>query len=188
MVHLWLDHPGQSAPPDEGKKKKKKGAAKTVSSVYLVQLADLMGTLHSTEPHFIRCIVPNTHKKPLEVECPLIMHQLTCNGVLEGIRICMRGFPNRMLYPDFKLRYAILAAAELASSSDNKTAVYALMDKIGFDRQRYRLGHTIVFFRAGALAGLEEMRDELVIKLVRKLQGEVLKRVRGYVFGKERPA
>ena len=103
-------------------------------------------------------------------------------------------------------------SAELASSSDNKTAVYALMDKINFDRQRYRLGHTIVFFRAGALvnlilfpcnvlpkihlgilscythkqAGLEEERDELVIKLVRKIQGEVLKRVRGYVFGKKR--
>ena len=60
------------------------------------------------------------------------------------------------------------------------------MDKINFDRQRYRLGHTIVFFRAGALAGLEEERDELVIKLVRKIQGEVLKRVRGYVFGKKR--
>ena len=37
-----------------------------------------------------------------QVDPPLIMHQLTCNGVLEGIRICMRGFPNRMLYPDFK--------------------------------------------------------------------------------------
>ena len=45
-------------------------------------------------------------------------------------------------------------SAELASSSDNKTAVYALMDKINFDRQRYRLGHTIVFFRAGALVNL----------------------------------
>merc|ERR1712218_279533 len=173
MKVLWMDHPGQSAPPDEGKKKKKKGGGKTVSSVYLVQLGELMATLHSTEPHFIRCIVPNTHKKPLQTETPLIMHQLTCNGVLEGIRICMRGFPNRMLYPDFKTRYAILGAAEIASSSDNKTAVYALLDKIEFSRDRYRLGHTKVFFRAGALAGLEEARDNIVLKLLRYLQAEV---------------
>merc|ERR1712226_1459108 len=153
------------------KKKKKKGASKTVSGVYLVQLNSLMETLHSTEPHFIRCIVPNNHKKPLMVEPPLIMHQLTCNGVLEGIRICMRGFPNRILYPEFKQRYWILAKKELFSSDDNKTGVYALMDKIGFDREKYRLGHTKVFFKAGALAILEENRDELVMKLVRWLQG-----------------
>ena len=173
MVHLWLDHPGQSAPPDDGKKKKKKGGGKTVSSVYLVQLGELMTTLHSTEPHFIRCIVPNTHKKPLETETPLIMHQLTCNGVLEGIRICMRGFPNRMLYPDFKSRYMILGAAEMANAADNKTGVYGLMDKINFSRDKYRLGHTKVFFRAGALAALEEARDDIVLKLVRWMQGEI---------------
>merc|ERR1711975_70293 len=136
--------------------------------------------------HFVRCLVPNTHKKPGEVEPPLIMHQLTCNGVLEGIRICIRGFPNRMLYPDFKMRYAILGAAEINSSSDNKVATYALMDKINFDRQRYRLGHTLVFFRAGALAGLEEARDDIVIKLVRFLQGEVLARMRRAVYEKKR--
>merc|ERR1711962_1163243 len=186
MVLLWADHPGQSAPPDEGKKKKKKGAAKTVSSVYLVQLADLMSTLHSTEPHFIRCIVPNTHKKPLEVEPPLIMHQLTCNGVLEGIRICMRGFPNRMLYPDYKSRYQILGAAEIANASDNKTGVYALMDKISFDRERYRLGHTKVFFRAGALAKLEEARDNIVLKLVRWMQAECYMHFRLKVYNKEK--
>merc|ERR1719259_989915 len=187
LVFLWGDHPGQSAPPEEpGKKKKKKGGAKTVSSVYLVQLADLMHTLHSTEPHFIRCIVPNTHKKPLEVEPPLIMHQLTCNGVLEGIRICMRGFPNRMLYPDYKSRYQILGAAEIATASDNKSGVYALMDKVQFPRERYRLGHTLVFFRAGALAFLEEKRDDIVLKLVRYMQGEVLKRIRGKEYGKRR--
>ena len=173
MVHLWLDHPGQSAPPDDGKKKKKKGGGKTVSSVYLVQLGELMTTLHSTEPHFIRCIVPNTHKKPLETETPLIMHQLTCNGVLEGIRICMRGFPNRMLYPDFKSRYMILGATEMANAADNKTGVYGLMDKINFSRDKYRLGHTKVFFRAGALAALEEARDDIVLKLVRWMQGEI---------------
>merc|ERR1719357_966472 len=188
LVLLWDDHPGQSAPPeaDGGKKKKKKGASKTVSSVYLVQLNDLMTTLHSTEPHFIRCIVPNTHKKPLQVEPPLIMHQLTCNGVLEGIRICMRGFPNRMLYPDYKARYQILGAAEIATASDNKTGVYALMDKISFDRERYRLGHTKVFFRAGALAKLEEARDEIVIKLVRWLQAECFKNLRLRVFAVKR--
>merc|ERR1711915_952704 len=113
----------------EGGKKKKGGGGKTVSSVFLVDLNALMTTLHATDPHFVRCIVPNTHKQPGGVEPALIMHQLTCNGVLEGIRICMRGFPNRILYPDFKMRYAILGAKEIASSDDNKTAVYALMDK-----------------------------------------------------------
>merc|ERR1712113_759969 len=187
LVFLWREHPGQSAPPEEekGKKKKKGSGPKTVTSVYLVQLAELMTILHSTEPHFIRCLVPNTHKQPGMVEPPLIMQQLTCNGVLEGIRICMRGFPNRMLYPDFKTRYAILGAAEIASSSDNKTAVYALLDKIEFSRDRYRLGHTKVFFRAGALAGLEEARDNIVLKLVRFLQGQCYKVIRGKVFQKK---
>merc|ERR1712241_1457726 len=115
LLHLWRDHPGQSNPPEEekGKKKKKGSGPKTVTSVYLVQLAELMTILHSTEPHFIRCLVPNTHKRPGMVEPPLIMQQLTCNGVLEGIRICMRGFPNRIIYPDFKQRYWILAKEEL---------------------------------------------------------------------------
>merc|ERR1712061_930004 len=188
MKHLWREHPGQptTAPKEEGKKKKKGGGGKTVSSVYLVSLGELMTTLYNCEPHFVRCVVPNTHKKPGEVEPPLIMHQLTCNGVLEGIRICMRGFPNRMPYPDYKMRYACLGQAEIASSSDNKVAVYALMDKIGFDRERYRLGHTLVFFRAGALAGLEEARDDLVLKWVRMIQGEVLMRVRGRVYAQKR--
>merc|ERR1719515_419981 len=188
LVLLWEDHPGQptEVKKEEGKKKKKGGGGKTVSSVYLVSLGELMTTLHNCEPHFVRCLVPNTHKKPGEVEPPLIMHQLTCNGVLEGIRICMRGFPNRMLYPDYKMRYACLGQAEISSSSDNKVATYALMDKIGFDRQRYRLGHTLVFFRAGALAGLEEARDDLVLKWVRMCQGQVLKLIRGRVYEKKR--
>ena len=103
-----------------------------------------------------------------------------------------------MLYPDFKMRYAVLGQVkklpkmhikmfltihfqeEIVSSSDNKVATYALMDKIGFDRARYRLGHTLVFFRAGALAFLEECRDDIVLRLLRKFQGEVRKRVRGF--------
>ena len=185
MKTVWADHPGQSAPPDEGKKKKKKGGGKTVSSVYLVQLGELMGTLNITEPHFIRCIVPNTHKKPLETECPLIMHQLTCNGVLEGIRVCMLGFPNRIKYADYKMRYMILGAEHLAKASNDKEGVKNLMEAISFEAEKYRCGHTMVFFRAGALAALEEARDGIVLKLVRWMQGEVYGRIRRRAYQKK---
>merc|ERR1712121_275073 len=59
-------------------------------------------------------------------------------------------------------------------------------DKIEFSRDRYRLGHTLVFFRAGALAGLEEARDDIVMKLIRYLQGEMLAIIRGRVYAKKR--
>jgi len=184
MKTCWQDHPGQSAPPEDPKekKKKKKGGGKTVASVYLVQLAELMGTLNQTEPHFIRCIVPNTHKKPLETECPLIMHQLTCNGVLEGIRVCMLGFPNRIKYGDYKQRYMILGAQALATAANDKEGVFKLMEQIAFPVEKFRCGHTMVFFRAGALAALEEARDSIVLKLVRFLQGEGYGRIRRKVF------
>merc|ERR1712242_240895 len=187
MVTVWADHPGQSAPPEDPKekKKKKKGGGKTVSSVYLVQLGELMATLNTTEPHFIRCIVPNTHKKPLETETPLIMHQLTCNGVLEGIRVCMLGFPNRIRYCDYKMRYMILGASHLANASNDKEGVKALMSSINFEAEKYRCGHTMVFFRAGALAALEEARDGIVLKLVRWLQGEVYGRVKRRLYQKK---
>merc|ERR1719460_2659445 len=185
MKTVWADHPGQSAPPDAEKKKKKKGGGKTVASVCLVQLAELMATLNTTEPHFIRCIVPNTHKKPLETETPLIMHQLTCNGVLEGIRVCMLGFPNRMLYKDYKARYMVLGAEILATAANDKEGVFALMAKINFEPEKFRCGHTMVFFRAGALAALEEARDGIVLKLIRWMQGEVYGRVKRAAFQKK---
>merc|ERR1712066_1196267 len=176
VLHLWRDHPGQSNPPEEekGKKKKKGSGPKTVTSVYLVQLGELMTILHSTEPHFIRCLVPNTHKQPGMVEPPLIMQQLTCNGVLEGIRICMRGFPNRIIYPDFKMRYTILGGGKADMNMEGKKAAGIILDNTpDFPAEKYRLGNTKVFFRAGALAKLEEIRDDIVTGLLRKLQGEI---------------
>ena len=60
------------------------------------------------------------------------------------------------------------------------------MDKIEFNRERYRLGHTMVFFRAGALAVLEEKRDDIVLKLVRYLQGQAYKHLKFQGFAKRR--
>ena len=78
IVHIFSDHPGQSGTADDNKGKKgKKGKSggKTVSTFYKAQLDDLMSTLHATEPHFIRCIVPNNNKMPGEIDSALVLHQ-----------------------------------------------------------------------------------------------------------------
>ncbi|XP_045127368.1 myosin heavy chain, muscle-like [Portunus trituberculatus] len=172
LVFLFADHPGQSGPAESGGggKGKKSGGFKTVSSAYREQLNNLMKTLNATQPHFIRCIVPNETKSPGVIDAGLVMHQLTCNGVLEGIRICRKGFPNRMIYHDFKHRYMILAPTELTTIPDEKKAAKACFDKSGLDPELYRLGKTKVFFRAGVLGTMEELRDEMVSKIVTSLQ------------------
>merc|ERR1712173_570424 len=108
-----------------------------------------------------------------------------CNGVLEGIRVCMLGFPNRIRYCDYKMRYMILGAEHLANASNDKEGVKALMSSINFEAEKYRCGHTMVFFRAGALAALEEARDGIVLKLVRWMQGEVYGRVKRRLYQKK---
>lgn len=109
LVEIFAADAGQSADPKadgggKGGRGKKGGGFATVSSSYREQLNNLMTTLRATQPHFVRCIIPNELKQAGVIDSHLVMHQLTCNGVLEGIRICRKGFPNRMVYPDFKLR------------------------------------------------------------------------------------
>merc|ERR1719447_2372081 len=170
IIQCFADHPGQptEAPKDQDRKKGKGG--KTVSSYFKGQLDDLMTTLYKTEPHFIRCVVPNTHKIPGGVEPGLVMHQYQCNGVLAGIAICRKGSPNKMLYPEFKLRYNILAAKAVAKAKNDKAAAGAVMDVIALDKEKFRLGHTKVFFRAGILGLMVEFREDRIGEVLAWLQ------------------
>merc|ERR1719340_400361 len=207
MVEIYSDHPGQTKeeedlpPPGHrrGKKRvvvKSKTAAKmanfkTVCSYFKDQLNNLINMLMSTEPSFIRCIVPNNHKKPGVVDPFLVMHQLTCNGVLEGIRICRKGYPNRIIYNDFRTRYVILAPKEsvaamkkvkrpVTEEKKNIPATHAVMDKINLVGDKFQYGHTKIFFRAGILGLMEEIRDDCINNLVAMMQGTI----RGYMIGK----
>merc|ERR1719338_35505 len=83
------------------------------------------------------------------------------------------------------MRYMILGASHLANAANDKEGVKSLMTAINFEAEKYRCGHTMVFFRAGALAALEEARDGIVLKLVRWMQGEVYGRVKRAAFQKK---
>ncbi|CAL8405958.1 unnamed protein product [Arctogadus glacialis] len=109
--------------------KKKGGSMQTVSSQFRENLGKLMTNLRSTHPHFVRCLIPNESKTPGLMENFLVIHQLRCNGVLEGIRICRKGFPSRILYADFKQRYKVLNASVIPDSQfiDNKKASEKLL-------------------------------------------------------------
>merc|ERR1712223_1770094 len=171
-IQCFADHPGQplETPKDQDRKKGKGG--KTVSSYFKGQLDDLMKVLYATDPSFIRCVVPNTHKIPGGVEPGLVMHQYQCNGVLAGIAICRAGFPNKVLYPEFKSRYNILAAAAVAKAKKDKDAAGAVMKVIGLDPEKFRLGHTKVFFRAGILGYMEEVREDRIGSVLSWLQAQ----------------
>ncbi|KAE8577319.1 hypothetical protein XENTR_v10004527 [Xenopus tropicalis] len=180
LAYLFSSYAASEA---EGAKKggKKKGSSfQTVSALFRENLNKLMSNLRTTHPHFVRCIIPNETKTPGAMEHELVLHQLRCNGVLEGIRICRKGFPSRILYGDFKQRYKILNASAIPEGQfiDSKKASEKLLGSIDVDHTQYRFGHTKVFFKAGLLGTLEEMRDDRLAHVITRTQAMC----RGYLM------
>ncbi|KAL7977734.1 hypothetical protein Chor_009683 [Crotalus horridus] len=117
LANLFANYAGADAPLETTKGKgmhKKKGSSfQTVSALHRENLNKLMTNLRSTHPHFVRCIIPNETKTP----------------VLEGIRICRKGFPNRILYGDFR---------------QSRKGAEKLLGSLDIDHSQYKFGHTKV--------------------------------------------
>ncbi|XP_016068617.1 PREDICTED: myosin-7B [Miniopterus natalensis] len=176
LATLYENYAGSCStePPKSGVKEKRKKAAsfQTVSQLHKENLNKLMTNLRATQPHFVRCIVPNENKTPGVMDAFLVLHQLRCNGVLEGIRICRQGFPNRLLYADFRQRYRILNPSAIPDDTfmDSRKATEKLLGSLDIDHTQYQFGHTKVFFKAGLLGILEELRDQRLAKVLTLLQ------------------
>ncbi|MEE6511888.1 hypothetical protein FKM82_018741 [Ascaphus truei] len=160
---------GESALP--GAFKTRKGMFRTVGQLYKEQLSKLMATLRNTNPNFVRCIIPNHEKKAGKLEAHLVLDQLRCNGVLEGIRICRQGFPNRIVFQEFRQRYEILTPNSIPKGfMDGKQACVIMIKALELDPNLYRIGQSKVFFRAGVLAHLEEERDLKITDVIISFQ------------------
>lgn len=155
----------------------KKGLFRTVAQRHKEQLSSLMNQLNSTHPHFVRCILPNHKKRPKQFNGLLVLDQLRCNGVLEGIRIARTGFPNRLSFAEFRQRYEVLCNNMPKGYLEGQAVASIMLDKLGLDKSLFRVGLTKVFFRAGVLAELEEQRDALITEIMSRFQSLA----RGYI-------
>uniref|UniRef100_A0A673Z0Q0 Myosin-9 n=1 Tax=Salmo trutta TaxID=8032 RepID=A0A673Z0Q0_SALTR len=161
--------------------KTRKGMFRTVGQLYKEQLSKLMATLRNTNPNFVRCIIPNHEKKAGKLDPHLVLDQLRCNGVLEGIRICRQGFPNRIVFQEFRQRYEILTPNSIPKGfMDGKQACVLMIKSLELDPNLFRIGQSKVFFRAGVLAHLEEERDMKITDVIISFQAWC----RGYVARK----
>lgn len=156
-----------SSQPPFGGMRTRKGMFRTVSQLYKDQLANLMHTLRNTNPNFVRCIIPNHEKKAGKISALLVLDQLRCNGVLEGIRICRQGFPNRVPFQEYRQRYELLTPNAIPKGfMDGKLACERMIKALELEPNLYRIGQSKIFFRAGVLAHLEEERDIKISDLI----------------------
>ncbi|CEQ39267.1 SPOSA6832_00768, partial [Sporobolomyces salmonicolor] len=172
----YVEDAGAAAGP---RARGRKGAFRTLAQTHKEQLSVLLQQLHDTQPHFVRCIVPNLHKSPSSIDVRLVLDQLRCNGVLEGIRIARLGYPNRLPFSEFRRRFELLAPPGTIQKGyvDGSEACSTILSNLELDAKSYRLGLTKVFFKAGILAELEERRDEYLSAIFTKVQAACRKYV-----------
>ncbi|KAK1428395.1 hypothetical protein QVD17_17228 [Tagetes erecta] len=130
----------------------------SIGSRFKLQLQQLMETLNSTQPHYIRCVKPNSLLQPAVFENVNIIHQLRCGGVLEAIRISCAGYPTHKSFTEFVNRFGLLVPEVLRANHDRKDACIKILNDVGLEG--YQIGKTKVFLRAGHMAALDARRAE----------------------------
>lgn len=163
----------------------------TLGGIFRSSLIELMNTINNTDVHYIRCIKPNEAKEAWQFEGPMVLSQLRACGVLETVRISCAGYPTRWTYEEFALRYYMLVpssqwTAEIREMA-NAILTKALGATSGNGADKYQLGLTKIFFRAGMLAFLENLRtnrlNECAILIQKNLKAKYYRR--RYLWARE---
>lgn len=154
----------------------------TVVSKFKNSLESLMKILHSTTPHYTRCIKPNPDCRPLTFQKEEVIAQLEACGIVETINISAAGFPIRIPYDSFFQRYGLIASNRLAAKkkspeiSDQAVLGSAIKDVLSVVLKRrspnstispddnnnmVHCGRTKVFLTHSLLEMLEEHRNRV---------------------------
>ena len=163
FAEIFAEGVDKKSKEKEKEKEKERGVVfsstkATLGSTFKASLASLMETLRSTAPNYIRCIKPNEQKAAFLFDPVHVLSQLRACGVLETIRISAAGYPSRTNFVQFADRYSLLAPKTAKLIEDERVYCKAILDEIIKDEDKYQVGKTKIFLRAGQLAFLERKR------------------------------
>uniref|UniRef100_A0A8C6PI14 Myosin XVIIIA n=1 Tax=Nothobranchius furzeri TaxID=105023 RepID=A0A8C6PI14_NOTFU len=143
-----------------------------------LQVDALIDMVRRSKVHFVHFLLPKAEAPGLRVthgESPdsglmtldvcLLRAQLRGSKLLDALRIYRQGYPDHMVFSEFRRRFDVLAP-HLAKKhgrnyvvTDEKRAVEELLESLELEKSNYHMGLSRVFFRAGTLSRLEEQRD-----------------------------
>jgi len=130
----------------------------TVSFAFRQQLDTLVADLNETFPRYIRCIKPNSNKRPRDFDSIEVLRQLRCAGMLESIRIRRAGYSVRRIFKDFFQHFRLLSPhlSARGEDADYKELCRKLLtfldtklerEGIVFPPSSWQLGRSKVFIR-----------------------------------------
>ena len=151
--------------------------APTQGSVFRTQLTDLMATLNSTNPHFLKCLKPNAEKVADMFDGVFVGRQLAYLGVKEVVEVRKAGYPVRVKRDEWLRRYRLLregqvgsAESETRGEEEQKADVTKLMTAVGAPTGGWVNGLTKVLMKQQVQGMLEEKREKRVSRLIVALQ------------------
>ncbi|PIK48788.1 putative unconventional myosin-XVIIIa, partial [Apostichopus japonicus] len=178
---------------------------KSISSLFVNSAGSLPNTMDGlidsirrTNLHFVHCITPHalaglstggleraqnprSYSEDL-IDVPLLRKQIKSLALLQALRIHKFGFPESILFTEFKNRFGVIAPAEsnLENEENEQKVVEEMLKHMDVDGTSFRIGLSQIFFRPGCLIQLEDQRDDKLTSTVVKFQAHI----RGYLARK----
>jgi myosin-5 len=179
------------APPKRGKSGI---AGDSLWTKFRTQLNALMASLALTQSRYIRCVKPNTLKKPCIMQHMTTIEQLRSAGVVAAVTISRSAFPNRLDHRACISRFKVLSKVKRKKGDppepemEPKDAVVKMLTppmenfkSVDDGRASFVVGKTRVYFKMGALEFLEAERmrgwDVWALDLQRYTRGWLIRKV-----------
>ena len=131
----------------------------TIVAIFSKSMDDLNALLLSTSCQFVRCIKPNEAMLPGEFNNCYVMEQIRSLGILQACEVLKVSLPTRVSYATLKASLAdVIKKVQHLFTGDSEVVLIAcLLRAFSISPELYRLGRTMVFFRPGQLARLENI-------------------------------